>query len=511
MSLKKNIAANYFSQAYVAGAGILTVPAYIHYLGAEAYGLVGFFAMFQVLFQLMDVGLGPALAREITRYRAGTLPGHALWSLFRSLENLFLFIGVVSAISMLWGAPYIALHWLHGNTISTDVLTLCVQLMVLAVPARWVAGLYRSVLSGQERLVWLAGFNAAIATARFPGALIILHFYSATISAFFSYQLILAIVECTVLLAAARHGLIEVRSTEPLPLAAQWTQIRGLGRFSLAIALTASIWIIVTQLDKLLLSNVLTLEEYGYYSLAIIAAGGINLLVAPIQQSLMPSLARLHAAGDYAALLDAYRRGSRWACLATLPVALLLSVFAEPMLRVWTGNEAVARAASPILAGYAIGNALLAMTAFPYLLQFARGTLRMHVQGNLLLIAILVPGYLWAGPVYGAAGASLVWLGAMSFCFFIWVPYSHARLQPGLQGPWILDTSRIAVPCIALALLLNHWIDWPERRDTGMLTALGIWALLLLTGLVATTGSPLLHRFCQSRLARTRTSSTSSS
>ena len=54
VSLKKNIIASYFSQAYVVLAGILILPFYITEMGAEAYGLVGFFAMLQA-------GSGPGL------------------------------------------------------------------------------------------------------------------------------------------------------------------------------------------------------------------------------------------------------------------------------------------------------------------------------------------------------------------------------------------------------------------------------------------------------------------
>ena len=45
MSLKRNILANYVSQIYVTLIAIGMVPLYIEYMGAEAYGLVGFFAM----------------------------------------------------------------------------------------------------------------------------------------------------------------------------------------------------------------------------------------------------------------------------------------------------------------------------------------------------------------------------------------------------------------------------------------------------------------------------------
>jgi hypothetical protein len=43
MSLKRNILASYASQIYVTLVGILVLPLYLKYMGAEAYGLVGFF------------------------------------------------------------------------------------------------------------------------------------------------------------------------------------------------------------------------------------------------------------------------------------------------------------------------------------------------------------------------------------------------------------------------------------------------------------------------------------
>jgi len=75
MSFKKNIVANYASQLYSAGISILILPLYIKYMGAEAYGLVGFFTMLQAWFGLLDLGLTPTIARETARYRGGSMSG----------------------------------------------------------------------------------------------------------------------------------------------------------------------------------------------------------------------------------------------------------------------------------------------------------------------------------------------------------------------------------------------------------------------------------------------------
>ena len=77
MSLKKNLVANYISQIYVSVIGIVMVPLYLKHMGAEAYGLVGFFAMLQAWFNLLDMGLSPTMARETASTRDSSSPATA--------------------------------------------------------------------------------------------------------------------------------------------------------------------------------------------------------------------------------------------------------------------------------------------------------------------------------------------------------------------------------------------------------------------------------------------------
>ncbi|WP_276573964.1 oligosaccharide flippase family protein [Vibrio cincinnatiensis] len=77
--LRKNIIANYASQLYSAGIGILILPLYIKYMGEEAYGLVVFFTMLQPWFALLDLGLTPTIARETARYHGGLVVPCRYW------------------------------------------------------------------------------------------------------------------------------------------------------------------------------------------------------------------------------------------------------------------------------------------------------------------------------------------------------------------------------------------------------------------------------------------------
>jgi O-antigen/teichoic acid export membrane protein len=95
MSLQKNILANYASQSYVTVIGIVILPLYIKYMGAEAYGLVGFFAMLQMWFNLLDMGLTPTIARETARFRGGAMDILSYRHLVRALEGVFLTVALL--------------------------------------------------------------------------------------------------------------------------------------------------------------------------------------------------------------------------------------------------------------------------------------------------------------------------------------------------------------------------------------------------------------------------------
>ena len=115
MSLKKNILASYASQIYVTLIGIVMLPLYIKYMGAEAYGLVGFFAMLQAWFTLLDMGLTPTMARETARFRGGATDALSYRRLVRALEGIFLVVALVGGTAMFAASGYIAHDWLQAS------------------------------------------------------------------------------------------------------------------------------------------------------------------------------------------------------------------------------------------------------------------------------------------------------------------------------------------------------------------------------------------------------------
>lgn len=447
--LSRSITANYVSQLYVTAVGILILPLYIKYMGAEAYGLVGFFSMLQSWFALLDLGLTPTIGRETARYRGGAISALAYRQLFRALSLIFASIALIGGGGLWLCAEEIALRWLKVSELPISDVILAVQIMTIIVSLRWMSGLYRGVISGSERLLWLSAMNAMIATLRFIGVFASMWKFGFTPVVFFMHQLAVALLEIISLHLKSRTLLPRCNSIG-------WSirPITAIFTFSLTIALTSSIWIAISQADKLILSGILPLAEYGQFSLAVLIASGVLIITTPISNIIMPLMTRLHAEKKDSEILQLYRKSTRVTSLLAGAAAITIGFAAEPILYAWTNDREIAKEAANVLKYYAIGNALMAVSAFPYYLQYALGTLRLHFIGNIASSIFLLPALIISSNTFGAEGAAYTWVIFNSIYLFIWTGYVHHKIKPGIHSGWIINDVLFAPACGIIGALI---------------------------------------------------------
>ncbi len=486
MSLKKNILANYASQIYVTLIGIIMVPLYVKYMGAEAYGLVGFFVMMQAWFQLLDMGLAPTLVRETARHHGGGVDALSYLRLVRALEIIFLIVALVGGMVIFFASSYISRNWLKASELGVDEVKTAVQLMAIIIAMRWMCCLYRSAISGSERLVWLGKFNSILATFRFAAVLLVLIFVGVTPSIFFSFQLVAEAIELSGLMFYSYHILPKLPQGQQLTL--DWMSLKLKLKFSLAIAFTSSVWVLVTQTDKLVLSKILPLAEYGYFTLAVLVANGVMMISGPISSALLPRMSKLEAEGDNVGLIRLYRQATQFIAVLVGATSVTLAFCAEPLLWSWTGDKVLAHQTASVLTLYALGNGVLTLVAFPYYLQYAKGDLRLHLIGNAWFVVVLIPSIIIATKQYGGIGAGYVWLGLNLLIFVSWLPLVHRKFIPGLNFKWYVeDILYILLPVITVGYLLSIFIHvissrWMQIAEISMM---GI--VLLVTGAFASS------------------------
>tara|TARA_R110001606_G_scaffold195473_2_gene343123 strand:+ start:5572 stop:6987 length:1416 start_codon:yes stop_codon:yes gene_type:complete len=405
-------------------------------MGAEAYGLIGFFSMLQAWFNLLDIGLTPTISRETARFRGGVNTALFYRQLYRSLSVIFFITAFLGALILFFLSELIANSWIDFEYLALDKVLFSLQVMSICIAFRWMCGLYRGVITGFEKLILLSGFNIAIATLRFLGVFLSMYLYGFTPDIFFIHQLVVAALELFFLWIIA-DGLVPKKKQLLTRIGWSFKPVCLTIKFALSIAVTSSLWVFVTQTDKLILSGILTMAEYGYFTLAVLLASSIMIVSGPISNALLPRMAMLHARKQSKDLLSIYRKATRFVCLLAGTLSLMLFFFSNEILYIWTGDLALVAKVSPILSLYAAGNGFLVISAFPYYLQYANGNLRYHLAGSILLVSVLIPSLIVATKMYGSTGAGYTWLFVNILYFLIWVAIVHMKLSPGLHFKWL--------------------------------------------------------------------------
>jgi len=173
MILKKNVIANYLGRFYTIIIGVVVLPLYLNYLGAEAYGLVGFFTMLMSWMRLFDLGFSQVLSRETARLK-DTINGLLDLKLtLRSVESMILILSIFIFVIVFISSSWMSVHWLQIKELSYETVENCIKLMGLMLVLKWYGSLYNSLILGFEQQVWLNVYKVIIATFRFVGGLVL--------------------------------------------------------------------------------------------------------------------------------------------------------------------------------------------------------------------------------------------------------------------------------------------------------------------------------------------------
>ena len=489
-SVIRNTALSYAGQAYALLVGILIMPFYLGHMGAEAYGLIGFFSVLQAWLQLLDAGLSPSLVRAVAHHQGGDAKEYLSGRLLRSFEIIFLPLTALCCIAMYAGSEWLAVHWLNAKELSIPTLVQCISLMGLVIALRLYSTLYKSGIQGLEQHAWLNIANVVIATLRYFGGLFLVSTISSDPVLFFEFQVLVGLIETLIFAARAYQQM----PTPSWLTGFDWRLVKPIMPFALSMSGTAVLWILLTQLDKVLLSEQLPLNEYGYFSLVALITTGIMMLSNPLAQTLLPRLTVLMAEGRRDDMHDLFLAAHRFVCTFLFPLAALIALHPDALVYAWSGDQTAADWSRPILPWYALGSAIMAVSAFQFYLQYAYGHMRLHIWYSLVSAVITVPTMYLAIAGYGALGAGIAWFVLRVVSLAIWPMIVHQRLAPGIHGRWLRDVIRISV-MTAVGLAISEPVLRLIATENRLNTFIGLAVSGLITLIiVAVSYKPLVTR-----------------
>ncbi|MEV8520114.1 oligosaccharide flippase family protein [Dyella marensis] len=471
MSLRRNVIANYLGAGWAALMNIAFVPLYIRYMGAEAYGLVGVFLVLQGMLSLLDLGMAPSIGREMARVNLDHDAADAR-TLLRTIEWVVLALAFAVLLFVALLAPWLAASWLHLERIPEPVAVHSILLMGGIVGLRLVENVYRSALIGLQQQVALNVVLAFAATLRGAGSWWVLANVSAGASAFFTWQLLVACVSVALFAWAVYRRLPStgVRSGFSLE------KLHAVKQFAGGVMLITGMALLLSNLDKVLLSRLLPLDVFGRYTFAATIAQAPLGLVVPIVQAFYPRFTKYWTDGKSETLVDAYHFSAQLVSVALGSAAMFVVLYGRQALRLWTGDMALADSVYVITAVLTLGTMLNGMMTVPYYLQLSAGWTSLMARANVVAVVLMIPVLLVVVPRYGATGAAWAWLALNGAYVLLVVPLMHRKLLGGERTRWyVFDVAMPLAASLAVGGLLRQF-------DISAYAATLQWVGLLIIG-----------------------------
>lgn len=442
----RNSLAHLIARIVVLAAGIVAIPLVTLTLGSEALGLVGVYATLQGMLALFDLGLPIAVNHRLAvMIGRGAAPAEQA-VLVRTIEVLFwIFVALFFAVGF-------ALHglladaWLNFAVLSRGTVEDALVLMIAAAAIRFPVAFYSNVLYARDRHIFPNIVTALSAIFRIFTSLVALVEFNVGIVGFFVIQLIGGAVEVILLIGGTwlrqPHRLV-------LPSWLVLYDIRAMAGGLTLVSLTA---VALSQVDKIILSKLLSLGDFGLYSAGYTMAAGLVALSYPVGNAIFPRLSRSLDSKDGGAA-RIVQVATELTILILVPFGCVLIMQPEPLLRLLFLVRPIPETLLNILPFMMLGAIAQGFVTLPHLFQVAAGR---------------VATVAWIN------GGLLVPYGIVVFI---------ATSKAGVSG------AVMAFAVFNLARLFLHWGILLNRRDANstwhssiMLTVASVVSGLLLAG-----------------------------
>jgi O-antigen/teichoic acid export membrane protein len=439
--LKKNIISNIFGSFYGSFVQFFLLPIILAKVGPEAYGLVGLYFTILAFFTLFDLGLTPTLFREISKLANVTKKNRKNFFLvnFTNLQKIYFGIVFLLIIFSYFMAPIISIYWLNVNSLPIDVLVNSLRFIMIQSAFQLLNNFYLNGIAALD-MVSSNIVTSLNSTLRLFVTLYVLFFYVGNIEFYFLIQLYLTILNTIfsgyilyrkLFLISGKKSLftfflINFFSKFDIKV---FSKIK---EFSIGMMYTTVLVFLITQSDKIILTKLLTLEQFGYYSIAISVPLAISSLANLITRSFQPKMNQLFEVRNIAELDLLYLKACSLIAYAIAFLAIPLMIFSREFLLLFlAGNDEVVKIV-PVFTMLVFGYSLHSLTFMPYALSISNGWARYGLNVSIFALLIMTPLNILLTIKFHLLGAALAWLILSIGYLFFSVVYLHKNIHRNL-------------------------------------------------------------------------------
>lgn len=405
---------------------------YLRMAPAEVFGVISLLLTVTLILPALDFGAGRTAGRLIAGALATGAEAPGLRRSILTLQLCSAAVGLGLGAALAGAAPAIAAHWLDAGSLPAGGLASALGLIAVLIPLMMVRNFAYACLNGMQRQVLSNALLMSFVLAGGVAGVLALHLDAGSLPSFLAAQIAVHSAEAVVAVATAWRLMPGAGAPRP-----DWSVLRRTWRFAGGDAGATMIGAALAHGDRILLSALLPLPDYGPYALVSTVAAGLGRLTGPFAAAFLPHFVGLTAAGRREALRADYLVATQLLGCAITPVAASMIAFSPEIVATVLGEATGSTALPWVLSMLVAATVLNNLMHLPHGVQLAAGdsvtALRFTAAGGLAYLAMMLLVIERMGIL--APALSLLVVQGVSFVFFTRVTH---RLLGIPAGRWML-------------------------------------------------------------------------
>ena len=326
--LGRNVFVNYVAVIAISITAIVTTPILLHHLGLAAFGIYGLAGSVVAYLQLFDMGFGAATIRQVAADANRRPKG-----VTATLNTNFFALSILGLVALLVGLGVAVLSPklfnVHGALADDTVITFAILAVALAIsiPFDTLGG----VLAAYQRFDWLSICNVSVTVLAAGGG---------CVAVVLGYGLVgaaIASAAAALALHFVRWWLVRklVPGVRLSPRLIERHRLRGTTRESGWFMLRDITDVVINQADLVVVGVLLGIKAAAVYAVGLKLAQISRRAMKPLSQVFFPEASSLANNNQSNRLSLLLMDGTRVSLAVALPIALVLTIMAKPLLSAW--------------------------------------------------------------------------------------------------------------------------------------------------------------------------------
>lgn len=462
--LKRNFISNLIGTNAIALVQLVVTPVYLNYLGKEAFGLIGVFITLSNIAILLDMGLSSASSREIARLTASE---HTLVEVRSTVRTLELIYYVVATLFILITIPLVSLFatdWLNIELLPTKEVIYAVELMLIQLAFQFPLAFCGSGFIGLQRQVLFNIINTTLVSIKLIGAVFVIQYSNHKIIDFFIWQLGITILQFLVIRTVLWYILPAGKAKFQIEI------LKRLWQYASTQYIATLLSVCLSQVDKVILSRLLSLSDFGFYMIAWSLASSLNRLASPVATAWLPSLTQLATKKDYKKLANIYITSAKLTSILILSSGIIMAAYPSKVIFIYLGEIAYPKELPYVLSILAVSFILNGLVNTSQTLALAIGKPIFLVWQNAVGVFITLPLCIYFSEYYGLLGGGVSWLIANLISFIFFTPKIHEAVLKEINTAFFLRTIfPIIFICVTCLFILSLLYSSEETRPVEFL------------------------------------------